>query len=252
MLADVQRYWDDHVLNWQISAALPGSPRFFEEIERYRFSKLAYLSKRVPFERARGKRVLDVGCGLAIDAVRFAEAGAEVYGIDLSDVAVRYAQRNFAQRNLSGTFQQMDGGRLAFADETFDFVYCHTVLHFTPDPARMVGEIWRVLKPGGDALLMTVNRRSWMNVLRRVTHVPIDHLDAPVFNHMTRPEFRSLITEYFPDTAFVDERFPVPTEVHHGMKAILYNALFVHSFNLLPQRLVAPLGHHLLASCTKV
>jgi ATP-dependent Clp protease ATP-binding subunit ClpC len=52
------------------------------------------------------------------------------------------------------------------------------VLHFTPDPARMISEIHRVLRPGGTAILMTVNSRSWMSVLRHVMKVEIDHLAA--------------------------------------------------------------------------
>ena len=157
------------------------------------------------------------------------------------------ALENFRQRGLTGEFHVMDGERLAFGDGCFDAVYCHTVLHFTPDPRRMVEEIGRVLKPGGDAILMTVNRRSWLNALHRLLRVPIDHMDAPVFHQFTRSEFRRLLTPVFGEIEIVPERFPVQTRVHHGLKAAIFNTLFVDAFNALPRSWVRNTGHHLLA-----
>ena len=59
-------------------------------------------------------------------------------GFDLAPHSISLAVRNFEQRGLKGSFALMDGERLGVADDTFDLVYCHTVLHFTPDPAAMV------------------------------------------------------------------------------------------------------------------
>ena len=148
----------------------------------------------------------------------------------------------------SSLFQVMDGEAMTFPDGQFDMVYCHTVLHFTPDPALMVREIRRVLKPDGLAILMTVNRKSWMNWLRHVMKVEIDHLDSPVFRHMTMAEFRSILKP-FPVVTLQSERFPVPTKVHKGLKAALYNRLFVAGFNALPASWTSRTGHHLLAFC---
>lgn len=140
----------------------------------------------------------------------------------------------------------MDGENLDLPDNSFDFVYCHTVLHFTPDPAAMVAEISRVLKPGGHALLMTINRKSWLYMLHRVFGVKIDYSDAPVFHHFDLQEFTAL-TSGFDQPQFLVERFPVRTEVHDGWKAKLYNSLFVDLYNAMPQRLIAQSGYHLLA-----
>ena len=65
-------------------------------------------------------------------------------GIDISPRAIELARTNFAQRGSPGGFAVMDGEALEFPDRSFDVVYCHTVLHFTPHPERMVGEIHRV------------------------------------------------------------------------------------------------------------
>jgi ubiquinone/menaquinone biosynthesis C-methylase UbiE len=144
----------------------------------------------------------------------------------------------------------MDGEHLEFDDGSFDAVFCHTVLHFTPDPAAMVSEIHRVVKPGGTAILMTVNRRSWLNRMQRIVKLEIDHLDAPVFHQFTIPGFRALLAP-FATVDITPERFPVATKVHDGIKARLYNGVFVGAFNALPRRLTRPLGHHLMAFCVK-
>lgn len=248
--SSVRAYWDAHVHDWKIATQPPGSPGFFRETEDYRFEKLEYLARRVDFAGFSGKRVLDVGCGLGNDTSRFARGGAIVTGIDISPHAIELATKNFAQRGLGGTFLVMDGEQLDFPDESFDLVYCHTVLHFTPDPAQMVREIQRVLRPDGLAILMTVNRKSWMNWLRHVMKVDIDHLDSPVFRHMTIAEFRAVL-QPFASVEIVPERFPVPTKVHGGAKALLYNTLFVGLFNALPSSWTRRSGHHLLAYCRK-
>jgi 2-polyprenyl-3-methyl-5-hydroxy-6-metoxy-1,4-benzoquinol methylase len=248
--AAVRAYWDAHVADWKIARHAPGTREFFAEVEAYRFEKLDYLPRRVDFGGFPGQTVLDVGCGLGNDLSRFARAGSIAVGVDLSPRAVELARLNFAQRGLEGSFQVMDGEALDLPDESFDVVYCHTVLHFTPHPGRMVREIHRVLKKDGLAILMTVNRKSWMNWLRHVMKVDIDHLDSPVFRHLTISEFRDLL-EPFAAVDLVLERFPVPTKVHGGLKAMLFNGLFVGGFNALPAEWTGPSGHHLLAFCRK-
>lgn len=249
-LEAVHAYWHDHVDDWKIAEHAPGTLTYFEETDAYRFEKLDYLAQLVDFGGYAGKRVLDLGCGIGNDAARFAHGGASVTGVDLAPRAVELAERNFELRGLDGTFAAMDGEALEFPDDSFDLVYCHTVLHFTPHPERMVGEIHRVLKPGGEAILMMVNRRSWLRFLHRLAKVEIDHLDAPVFHWFTAEAFARLL-DGFAEVRLVTERFPVPTKVHKGVKARLFNAAFVGSFNALPRAWTRRFGHHLLAFAAK-
>ena len=249
-LQRVRRYWNDHIHDWKVAQSEVGTKAFFEEIEHYRFEKLSYLPRLVNFDGYRGQRVLDVGCGVGNDLARFARGGAEVVGIDLAETSIDLARRNFRQRGLAGDFQVMNGEQMDLPDDAFDLVYCHTVLHFTPRPSRMVREIHRVLRPGGQAILMTVNRRSWLNLLHKIMKVEIDHLDAPTFHQFSAGEFRELLSP-FESIDIVAERFPVRTKVHGGLKAKLYNGMFVDLFNALPRRWVRRSGHHLLAFASK-
>jgi ubiquinone/menaquinone biosynthesis C-methylase UbiE len=249
-LRAVRTYWNNHVDDWKVAKSAPGTAAFFREIEEYRFEKLHYLPKLVDFNGFSGKSLLDVGCGVGNDTSRFARGGALVTGIDLAPHSIDLAKRNFAQRKLKGTFLVMNGERMDFPSNHFDAVYCHTVLHFTPNPETMLAEIYRVLKPGGQAIVMTVNRRSWLMFMHTVAKVEIDYLDAPVFNSYSIAEFRRMLG-VFPRVEIVPERFPVATKIHGGAKAALFNTVFVSAFNLLPKAVIRSSGHHLIAFCGK-
>lgn len=246
----VRDYWNAHVHDWKIARSPPGTREFFEETEAYRFEKLHYLPRLVDFSGYRGKRLLDVGCGLGNDSARFAAGGAQVTGVDIAPRAVELSRDNFAHRGLPGVFEVMDGERLSFPDAAFDVVYCHTVLHFTADARRMVSEIHRVLKPGGQAILMTVNSGSWLFALQKLMKVEIDYPDSPVFRKYSINEFRQMLAP-FSRVEIIPERFPVATRVHGGLKARLFNALFVGTFDLLPRSITRRTGHHLMAFCQK-
>jgi SAM-dependent methyltransferase len=246
----VRAYWDAHVEDWKAAVSPAGTLQYFEETEAYRFEKLEYLAKLVDYDGYAGWRVLDLGCGIGNDTARFARGGAEVTGVDLAPRAIELVSRNFELRSLAGRFAVMNGEALDLPDAAFDLVYCHTVLHFTPRPEHMIHEIHRVLRPGGTAILMAVNRRSWLRAMHRLAKVEIDHLEAPVFHWFSAEEFARLLAP-FATVRILPERFPVPTKVHKGLKARLFNALFVDGFNALPRAWVRRYGHHLMAFATK-
>lgn len=250
-MTSIAEYWNKNVSNWKVANHLEdGSVPFFQEVERYRFEKLDYLESVAEFPKYSGKKVLDVGCGLGTDLSRFAAQGADVTGIDIAPRAIDLARKNFAWRELTGQFEVMDGEAMTFPDNLFDFVYCHTVLHFTPSPEAMIREIHRVLKPGGTAILMAINRRSWLYFLHRVAGMKIDYMDAPVFHKMDIDELDEK-TKVFRDKEIKLYRFPVRTEVHKGFKALLYNTFFVDIYQALPKRLTRNTGYHMLAFVQK-
>ncbi len=250
-MKSISDFWDQNVSNWKVARHIEvGTPDFFKEVERYRFEKLDYLAPVAGYDRWSGQKVLDIGCGLGTDTSRFASHGADVTGIDISRRAIELTKKNFGWRGLPGHFQVMNGEALEFTDNAFDFVYCHTVLHFTPSPEKMVREIHRVLKPGGRALLMTINRRSWLYFMHRTAGVKIDYMDAPVFHKMDLSEFGEL-TSPFPEREIRLYRYPKRTEVHKGWKAVAYNTLFVDLFHALPARVTRNTGYHMLAFVQK-
>ena len=248
--ADVRNYWNEHIHDLEISRQAPGSRAFFADLDQYHFEKLHHLLRLVDFDGYRGKRVLDVGCGAGTDLVRFAKGGALVSGVDISPSAVALARQNFSQQNLEADLREADGEHLPYADGTFDLVFAHGVVQYTPNSRALVEECRRVLKPGGDAIFQVYNRISWLNALSKVMKVPLEHEDAPVLGRYSASEFRALLTG-FREIRIVEERFPVKSRLHGGWKGFAFNTMFVGTFNALPRGLVRRFGWHLLAFCRK-
>ena len=249
-LIEIRDYWNEHIHDLEIATEPLGSLGFFNQLDDYRFDKLHYLPKVVDFSSYKGKKMLEIGCGAGIDLVRFAREGADVIGIDLAEVSIDLARKNFAQRDLQGEFHVMDGQSTTFEDNRFDVVYAHGVLQYTADAPAMMREIYRVLKPGGEAIFMVYNRISWLNFMKNIVKVDLEHEDAPVFMTYSIKEFKTLLNG-FDKVEVVPERFPVKTKLHKGLKAFLYNNIFVGAFNILPKALVRPFGWHLMAFAYK-
>jgi len=247
---DVRAYWNAHIHDLEITTHPPGSPGFFADLEQYHFEKLHHLPQLVPFDRYRGRRVLEVGCGAGTDLIRFARHGARATGIDLAPSSIELAAQNFALEKLSAALAVADGEALPFRDGSFDLVYAHGVVQYTANPQALVDECYRVLQPGGTAIFQVYNRVSWLNALSKVMKVGLEHDDAPVLLKFSASEFRRLVGR-FRDVRIVPERFPVKSRLHGGWKGAVYNGLFVGTFNALPRALVQRFGWHLLAFCTK-
>ncbi len=96
----------------------------------------------------KGKRVLDAGCGGGRNAIAMARCGADVVGVDLSETGLLDARKR-ARDIPALTFQQASLRDLPFESACFDMVWCAGVLQHTVDPASVLDELARVLKPGG-------------------------------------------------------------------------------------------------------
>ena len=168
----VRAFWQAHPCGTKFSDAEMGTREFFERVEAHRYTKEWHIPEAANFAAARGLRVLEIGCGLGTDGAQFALAGANYTGIDLTEASVELARKKFQLSGLPGEFQVADAEKLDFADDSFDLIYSHGVLHHTPDTEKSVREIHRVLKPGGRAVVMLYHRGSYnyrigIRVLRR-------------------------------------------------------------------------------------
>lgn len=246
----VINYWALKVHDLEMTHSEPGSSQFFNDLEGYHFGKLDYLKKLIPFGDFSGKKVLEVGCGVGFDLARFARGGAFVTGIDVSPKAIELARRHFEMSGLHGDLRVMSGDDISFDDGAFDLVYCHGVINYAPDDKAMVEEIYRVLKPHGKAILMVFNRISWFNFMMMTMKTEPAHYDAPVFKLYSVGEFKNLLSKFTIEKTVI-ERFPVKTERYEGLKALLFNKIFVGAFNLFPRFLTSSFGWHIICFVRK-
>lgn len=130
-------------------------------MQRYLEQELAYLLAQV----RPGDEVLELGCGYGRVALRLAEAGARVTGIDVAEDSLALAREQAAAAGLTARcdYLMMDALELDFGDARFDLVACvqNGIAAFRVDPARMLAQAWRVLRPGGTLLLSTYTEAIW-------------------------------------------------------------------------------------------
>jgi ubiquinone/menaquinone biosynthesis C-methylase UbiE len=183
----VREYWDAHPCGTQFTDLTWGSKKFFDEVEQFRYETQPFMSTLMEFGKFRGKRLLEVGCGLGTDLLQFARGGALVTGIDLTPASIEMVRRRFTLEGIPGLAQVADAEHLPFEDNSFDVVYSFGVLHHTPDTQKAVDEVFRVLKPGGRIIIMLYHTGS--------IHV---YLGAPVYRiaHKLRASARSLVEDW--------------------------------------------------------
>lgn len=215
-----------------------GTREWFEEIDR-RFFGSAYFaegSNGEPFGRfldrdlVEGKEVLEVGCGMGSHAALLARHGARLTAVDLTERAVDVTRHRFALFGLEGKIERADAEQLPFPDNSFDVVWSWGVIHHSSRFESCLGQIARVLRPGGRLFLMVYYRPSivyYVNCalirgillgqlarksLQKIYEDSSDGFYARVFN---RSELREVLSPAFSDIRFSviglkAELFPIP------------------------------------------
>lgn len=170
---------------------------------RKRYELEPYIETFAQFEKAAGLKVLEIGVGLGADHQRFAQAGARLTGVDLTERAVEHTQRRLKLFGLNSDIRVADAESLPFPDASFDMVYSWGVLHCSPNTPRAIDEVWRVLRPGGRAKIMIYQKHSLVGYMlwlrhallagkpwRTLTDVYDKHLESPGTKAYTPDEAR--------------------------------------------------------------
>lgn len=119
----------------------------------YRIGKDILESYAARLGNLRGKSVLDIGCGLGGKTVAYAEAGARVTGVDISEDNIARSVAFARSRGVEAVFTAGDAERLPFAEGTFDVVIANDSLEHFAAPESALRELARVLRPGGSIFL---------------------------------------------------------------------------------------------------
>jgi ubiquinone/menaquinone biosynthesis C-methylase UbiE len=162
--------WTADPCGSSIAEGEPGSRTYFENLVRGRFEYGPWMPESLGYDGTNGLRVLDVGCGQGIDVYRYALAGAQATGVDLTPRHVELAQLHLEAMGLDAEIVLGDAEDLPFTEASFDRVSSNGVLHHTPDMPAALREIRRVLVPGGEARIIVYNRNSFHYWLTQVLY----------------------------------------------------------------------------------
>jgi len=162
----VQQFWQEHACGDAQVGGLREQfgddyESFFAAYDTFRYDNERHLPGCLRALNVAGKRVLEIGLGEGADAETLIRAGARWSGVDLTGESVSRVQTRLTLRALP--FDQLKQASvldLPFADDSFDLVFSHGVLHHVPDIAQAQREISRVLRPDGELVMMVYARWS--------------------------------------------------------------------------------------------
>lgn len=165
-------WWENNPMRYDWTSTIAPqefSREFYAEIDKRFFGNaIEYLNRsRIPFDEyidfqsLKNKDVLEIGVGNGSHAQLLAQYAKSFVGIDLTEYATQSTAKRLKLMGLSATVRQMDAEDLQFSDASFDFIWSWGVIHHSSNTPRIIEEIYRVLRPGGRAVIMVYNRGWW-------------------------------------------------------------------------------------------
>jgi ubiquinone/menaquinone biosynthesis C-methylase UbiE len=161
----VQDYWNARPCNIRHSPAPVGKKEYFDQVEARKYFVEPHIPEFAEFPRWRGKRVLEIGCGLGTDTVNFARQGAQVTALDLSEKSLELARLHLQVNGLENQvrFYSANAEELSrfVPVEPYELIYSFGVIHHTPHPQAVFAELRKFARPGTTLKIMLYHRRSW-------------------------------------------------------------------------------------------
>ena len=256
---EVRSYWDRRPCNLRHSHKPVGTREYFDEVEARKYFVEPHIPRFAQFERWRGKKVLEIGCGIGTDTTNFARHGAKVTAVDLSPQSLELARKRIEIYGLQDQVSFYSGSAEELTQivpvEPYDLIYSFGVIHHTPHPERVVEQMRHYAKPGTTIKLMVYYRRSWKvfwilmgygkGQFWKLEELVAQHSEAqtgcPVTYTYTRDDGRRLIaTSGFHLTeAFVDHIFP-----YRIPEYVKYEYVKGFPWNVAPDRLTRWMEQH--------
>ncbi len=159
----VREYWNSRPCNIRHSPKPVGTREYFDEVEARKYLVEPHIPEFVQFERWKGRRVLEIGCGIGTDSVNLARAGADLTVVELSERSLDICRKRFEVYGLKAHFYQGNAEELSsfVPVEPYDLIYSFGVIHHTPHPERVFEEIKKYFGPGTEIKVMLYSKWSW-------------------------------------------------------------------------------------------
>ena len=214
---EIYEYWQRQPCGVWHSNNSTVSREYFLDVTNHRLRTVDANNQQtnfVKFDSWHNKRVLEIGCGIGTDGARFAEAGADYVGIDITDNAIELARQRFALFGLPGRFEIQNGADSAAYNNLgkFDLVYCWGVMHHWPDLTGFISNIFNSLNPGGQFIFLVYAKHSWQYAMVKAGLAQYEaQSGCPLVNVYTEEEIQQ----------FLDSKFQIEEIVQVG--TFMYN-----------------------------
>ena len=212
---EVKEFWDGRPCNIRHSQKELGTREYFDEVADKKFFVEPHIKSFSNFNEWNGKRVLEIGCGLATVGINFASHGANYTGVDLSEESLDLAKQRFDVYNMKGEFYSGNAEELSsfIPVETYDLIYSFGVIHHSPHPEKIISEIKKYMNKDSTLKIMLYAKDSWKNyMIESGLDQPEAQYGCPIANTYTKDDVVELLDGYDIISIKQDHIFPYQVE----------------------------------------
>jgi SAM-dependent methyltransferase len=164
-ISTVAAFWDASPCNIRNSPHPFGTREYFDDLERRKYFVEPHIPTFAEFDRWKGKRVLEIGCGVGTTTISFARAGAHVTAVELSRESAAVTRRRAELFGLNEHIDVHVGNAEQLSSfvpvDTYDLVYSFGVIHHSPHPEWIVREMRKYMDARSELRLMVYSRVSY-------------------------------------------------------------------------------------------
>ena len=214
-IEEVKKFWNDRPCNVKHSSKEIGTKEYFDEVEKKKFFAEPHIIGFTDFANWEGKKVLEIGCGLATVGINFASFGADYTGVELSEESLALAKKRFEVFEQTGKFYSGNAEELSsfVPAETYDLIYSFGVIHHSPHPEKIISEIKKYMNENSVLKIMLYAKDSWKNyMIESGLDQPEAQYGCPIAQTYSKQDVVELLEGYEVLSIEQDHIFPYQVE----------------------------------------
>jgi len=228
----VKDFWNNRPCNIRHSDKEVGTLEYFEEVDKRRFFVESHILKFAEFEKYYNRKVLEIGCGIGTDTVRFAKNDAYITATDISVKSLEIAEKRFEVYGLKGNFYLGNAEELSsfLPIKSYDLIYSFGVIHHTPNPEKVIEEIKKYCRRGTEVKVMLYAKYSFKAIWASIKYGKCKfwkmsetiqkyseaQVGSPVTYRYSKREIKNLFKDF--DLLKIQKRFIFPYRIEEYKK----------------------------------